>query len=46
MLLSVKLKPIFETDIAKTVAWYSNNEQWWQLVMDGSYQNWIAPQDK
>ncbi|WP_259368203.1 hypothetical protein [Colwellia sp. BRX8-4] len=42
----MKLKPIFETDIAKTVAWYSNNEQWWQSVMDGSYQNCIAAQYK
>ena len=39
-------KELFETGIAKTVAWYLNNEQWWQSVMDGSYQNWIAAQYK
>jgi dTDP-glucose 4,6-dehydratase len=42
--LSYKPKESFETGIAKTVAWYVNNESWWQSVMDGSYQNWIAEQ--
>ena len=34
----------FETGIRKTVQWYLNNEAWWQAVMDGSYQDWIAEQ--
>ena len=34
----------FETGIRKTVQWYLNNEAWWQAVMDGSYQDWIAKQ--
>jgi len=44
--LSYQPKESFETGIAKTVAWYLNNEAWWQSVMDGSYQNWIATQYK
>jgi dTDP-glucose 4,6-dehydratase len=44
--LGYQPKESFETGIAKTVAWYLNNEQWWQSVMDGSYQNWIATQYK
>ncbi len=42
--LGYQPKESFETGIAKTVAWYLNNETWWQSVMDGSYQNWIAEQ--
>ena len=34
----------FETGIAKTVAWYLNNESWWKAVMDGSYQDWVEKQ--
>jgi len=28
----------FETGISKTVAWYLENQSWWQAVLDGSYQ--------
>lgn len=28
----------FESGIHKTVAWYLDNKQWWQAVLDGSYQ--------
>jgi dTDP-glucose 4,6-dehydratase len=28
----------FETGIRKTVEWYLNNKDWWQKVLDGSYQ--------
>ena len=28
----------FATGIKKTVQWYLENEQWWQAVLDGSYQ--------
>jgi dTDP-glucose 4,6-dehydratase len=28
----------FETGIRKTVAWYLENQPWWQGVLDGSYQ--------
>ena len=32
------------TGLARTVAWYLENEQWWRGVMDGSYRQWIARQ--
>ena len=28
----------FETGMRKTVQWYLNNEDWWQNVLNGSYQ--------
>lgn len=28
----------FETGLRKTVQWYLNNQDWWQHVLDGSYQ--------
>ena len=28
----------FATGLAKTVDWYLNNPQWWQQVLDGTYQ--------
>ena len=28
----------FETGLRKTVEWYLDNEDWWQSVLDGSYQ--------
>jgi dTDP-glucose 4,6-dehydratase len=28
----------FETGLAKTVAWYLENRNWWQRVLDGSYR--------
>jgi len=28
----------FETGIRKTIEWYLNNKDWWQKVLDGSYQ--------
>jgi len=31
----------FEEGIEKTLDWYLSNEDWWQAVMDGSYQQWI-----
>ncbi|WP_076417749.1 dTDP-glucose 4,6-dehydratase [Colwellia sp. UCD-KL20] len=42
--LGYKPKESFQTGIEKTVQWYLNNEQWWQSVMDGSYQDWIETQ--
>ena len=44
MVLGYKPKESFESGIRKTLDWYLNNEQWWQSVMDGSYQNWIEAQ--
>ncbi len=29
---------IFETGLRKTVQWYLDNTEWWQHVLDGSYQ--------
>lgn len=31
----------FESGIKKTVEWYLKNENWWRMVMDGSYREWI-----
>ncbi|TRX57185.1 dTDP-glucose 4,6-dehydratase [Thalassomonas sp. M1454] len=42
--LGYEPKESFETGISKTVAWYLNNESWWQAVMDGSYQDWVEKQ--
>ncbi|MEM6162645.1 dTDP-glucose 4,6-dehydratase [Erwinia sp. P6884] len=28
----------FETGMRKTVSWYLENRQWWQSILDGSYQ--------
>jgi dTDP-glucose 4,6-dehydratase len=28
----------FETGLLKTVQWYLNNKEWWQAILDGSYQ--------
>jgi len=28
--------------LRRTLAWYVANEAWWQSVMDGRYQHWIA----
>jgi len=36
--LGWKPKETFESGIRKTVAWYLNNEKWWQRVLDGSYK--------
>lgn len=29
----------FETGLRKTVAWYLQNQDWWQAIQNGSYQN-------
>lgn len=29
----------FESGIRKTLAWYLDNEAWWQAILDGSYRN-------
>ena len=31
-------KETFESGLRKTVEWYLDNEDWWQSVLDGSYQ--------
>lgn len=36
--LGWKPEESFETGIRKTVAWYLDNQPWWQAVLDGSYQ--------
>ena len=28
----------FETGLMKTVQWYLSNKEWWQAILDGSYQ--------
>lgn len=29
----------FESGLAQTVDWYRNNENWWQRILSGAYQN-------
>ncbi|MDR7119316.1 dTDP-glucose 4,6-dehydratase [Rheinheimera soli] len=29
----------FESGLRKTVQWYLTNQNWWQAILDGSYQN-------
>lgn len=36
--LGWKPKETFESGLRKTVTWYLENKQWWQCVLDGSYQ--------
>ncbi|WP_231758089.1 dTDP-glucose 4,6-dehydratase [Microbulbifer elongatus] len=30
----------FESGLKKTIAWYLNSREWWEDVLDGSYQTW------
>ncbi len=34
----------FSTGIAKTVAWYQDNENWWRQIKSGEYQKYYAAQ--
>lgn len=34
----------FASGMAGTVAWYLDNQSWWQAVIDGSYADWITRQ--
>lgn len=36
--LGWKPEETFETGLRKTVAWYLNNSEWWQRVLNGDYQ--------
>lgn len=36
--LGWKPEETFETGLRKTVAWYLNNREWWQRVLNGEYQ--------
>ncbi|MGP9801375.1 dTDP-glucose 4,6-dehydratase [Rheinheimera sp. NSM] len=36
--LGWKPEETFESGLRKTVLWYLNNKDWWQAVLDGSYQ--------
>lgn len=31
-------KETFETGLKKTVQWYLDNKEWWQTILDGTYQ--------
>lgn len=37
-------KETFESGIRRTIAWYLDNSEWWESVMDGSYKDWIENQ--
>ncbi len=34
----------FASGLRRTIRWYLDHEVWWQAVMDGSYQQWMATQ--
>lgn len=36
-------KPIytFDTGIVETIEWYLNNQEWWQHILSGEYQNYF-----
>ena len=36
-------KPIytFDTGIVETIEWYVNNQEWWQHILSGEYQNYF-----
>ncbi len=36
--LGWKPQETFESGIRKTVEWYLNNQDWWQAILDGTYQ--------
>ena len=40
---TLKWKPVetFETGILKTIQWNLNNQDWFEKVVNRSYQNWI-----
>ncbi len=37
--LGYQPQEVFESGLAKTVAWYLANEAWWRAIQDGSYQS-------
>jgi dTDP-glucose 4,6-dehydratase len=42
--LGFEPRETLHTGLARTVAWYLDNEPWWRAVMDGSYRRWIERQ--
>ncbi|WP_444945057.1 dTDP-glucose 4,6-dehydratase [Microbulbifer sp. ZKSA006] len=42
--LGYKPSESFITGIKKTLDWYLNNENWWRMVLNGSYREWIDSQ--
>ena len=34
----------FDTWLEKTVAWYKNNQEWWQDIKNGVYKDYYAKQ--
>ncbi|WP_444939904.1 dTDP-glucose 4,6-dehydratase [Microbulbifer sp. ZKSA004] len=36
--LGYQPKESFESGICKTIRWYLENEEWWQSILDGTYQ--------
>lgn len=37
-------KETFETGIAKTIAWYLDNQDWTNAVQSGDYRDWVSKQ--
>ena len=42
--LGFKVTVSLAEGLRRTLAWYLSNVDWWQRVMDGRYQDWIAAQ--
>jgi dTDP-glucose 4,6-dehydratase len=42
--LGWKPQETFETGIAKTVAWYLENQSWVSNVVSGEYRQWLSKQ--
>jgi len=40
--LGYQPRETLHSGLAKTVAWYLHNPDWWTAVMDGSYRDWIG----
>ncbi|WP_075618282.1 dTDP-glucose 4,6-dehydratase [Paenisporosarcina indica] len=36
----------FETGIFQTIGWYLENKEWWEQIIDGSYQTYFDLQEK
>ena len=42
--LGWKPKYTFETGIKQTIDWYLNNQEWWQKIISGEYQDYFKSQ--
>jgi dTDP-glucose 4,6-dehydratase len=40
--LGYEPRETLQSGLAKTVAWFLDNQAWWAAVMDGTYRDWIG----